>query len=133
MVEKVKIKGGRKVPKTYVPKSLSPSDRKKQVESIRKGTDRPKLKSFKGKRSTYTEEFEKKYGKKNKNREWIHKNLLRKEGQDQIIKKGMGAYYSSGSRPNQTPYSWGMARLYSVIMGGSARRVDKKIWDKYKV
>ena len=45
----------------------------------------------------------------------------------------MGAYYSSGSRPNQTPYSWGMARLYSVIMGGSARRVDKKIWDKYKV
>ena len=48
-------------------------------------------------------------------------------------KKGMGAYYSGGSRPNQTPFSWGLARLASVIMGGNARKVDKKIWDEFKV
>lgn len=132
MVDKVKIKGGRKVPKTYVPKSLSPSDKKKQVESIRKGTDRPKLKSYTSKRSSWVEKFEEKYGKKITSKSFIDKNILKKEGQEQIIKKGMGAYYSSGSRPNQTPYSWGIARLASVIMGGSARKIDKKIWDKYK-
>ena len=44
----------------------------------------------------------------------------------------MGAYYSSGSRPNQTPFSWGNARLASVIMGGPARKIDKKIWEKNK-
>jgi hypothetical protein len=44
----------------------------------------------------------------------------------------MGAYYSSGSRPNQTPMSWGRARLASVIMGGPSRRIDKDIWAKYK-
>ena len=49
------------------------------------------------------------------------------------IKKGMGAYFSSGSRPNQTPQSWSYARLASVIMGGAARKSDKKIWDKYKI
>ena len=45
----------------------------------------------------------------------------------------MGAYYSSGSRPNQTPTSWGLARLASVILNGPARRIDKTIWDKYKI
>jgi len=50
-----------------------------------------------------------------------------------IIKKGKGAFFSSGSRPNQTPFSWGLARLASVIMGGKARKVDQAIWDKYKI
>ena len=44
----------------------------------------------------------------------------------------MGAYYSSGSRPNQTPMSWGRARLASVILNGPSRRIDKNIWNKYK-
>ena len=47
--------------------------------------------------------------------------------------KGFGAYFSSGSRPNQTPMSWSLARLASVIVGGPARKVDKSIWDKYKI
>ena len=47
-----------------------------------------------------------------------------------ILNKGRGAYYSSGSRPNQTPQrTWARARLYSVIMGGPARKVDKKLWE----
>ena len=45
----------------------------------------------------------------------------------------MGAYYSSGSRPNVSARSWAYARLASVIMNGGARKVDKDIWDKYKV
>ena len=39
----------------------------------------------------------------------------------------MGAYYSSGSRPNQTPHSWGIARLASSISGGKAAAVDYNI------
>jgi hypothetical protein len=41
-----------------------------------------------------------------------------------IVQKGEGAYYSSGSRPNQTPQSWGIARLSSALTGGPAAKVD---------
>ena len=50
-----------------------------------------------------------------------------------VKKKGMGAYYSSGSRPNQTAQSWGLARMYSYILGGPTRKIDKHITDKYNV
>jgi hypothetical protein len=43
------------------------------------------------------------------------------------VKKGEGAYYSSGSRPNQTAQSWGYARLASAITGANASRVDYNI------
>jgi hypothetical protein len=128
---RTEIAKGVKVPKTYVPKSLSAADKKKQVKSILKGEKRPKLESFKSKRSPFVEQFEKKYGTKITDRAFIHKNIISKKGADLIIKKGMAAYYS-GSRPNQTAASWSNARLASVIMGGAARRVDKKIWDQYK-
>jgi hypothetical protein len=42
----------------------------------------------------------------------------------QIVKKGEGAYYSSGSRPSQTAHSWAYARLASAISGGKASKVD---------
>ena len=48
----------------------------------------------------------------------------------QIVKKGEGAYYSSGSRPNQTARSWGIARLASSITGGKASAVDYHILEK---
>ena len=47
-----------------------------------------------------------------------------------IVSKGAGAYYSSGSRPNQTAISWGRARLASSITGGKAAAVDYKILEK---
>ena len=47
-----------------------------------------------------------------------------------IVKKGQGAYYSSGSRPNQTAQSWGLARLASSITAGKAAAVDYDILDK---
>jgi hypothetical protein len=123
----------RKIPKQYLPKSLTPADRKKQKESILKGKERPKVKSFKSKRSSNVVKFEKKYGVKITDDKFINKNIIRKKGIDEILDKGRGAYFSSGSRPNQTPESWARGRLASVIMNGPARKVDIKIWNKYKV
>ena len=122
----------KKIPKQYVPKSLSAADKKKQIKSIQEGTKRPKL-DFKTKRSSYVVKFEKKYGFKINNLDRINKEIIKKKGIDQILDKGRGAYYSSGSRPNQTMASWSLARLASVIVGGPARRIDQKIWDKYKI
>lgn len=47
-----------------------------------------------------------------------------------IINKGEGAYYSSGSRPNQTAQSWGIARLASSITSGKAAARDYNILEK---
>ena len=121
----------KKINPKYVPKSLSESDKKKQIKSIKEGTDRPKT-DYKKKRSSYVVSFEKKYGEKITNDSFISKNIISKTGIDQILSKGRGAYYSAGSRPNTTAESWGRARLASVIVGGPARKVDQKIWDKYK-
>ena len=123
----------KKIPRKYVPKSLSPEDRKKQIKSIKEKTDRPKLKSFKSKRSSYAERFEKKYGTKISDFKFISKNIIKKKGIDLIMDKGRGAYYSSGSRPNQTPQSWALARLASVILKGPAYKIDKDIFEKYKI
>jgi len=121
------------IPKKYVPKDLSKKDREKQIKSIKGKTDRPKLASAKTKRSSHVVAFEKKYNKKISDKAFINKNILKNKGQEEIISKGRGAYYSQGSRPNTTPTSWALARLASVIMGGKARNVDKDIWNKYKV
>jgi len=48
----------------------------------------------------------------------------------EIVRKGEGAYYSSGSRPNQTAQSWGLARLASAVTGGKASAVDYHILEK---
>ena len=133
-MSKVKItyKGeSRLVPSTYM-KGLKGKERQKQIKSIFVGNDRPKT-SVKSKRSSWVEKFEKKYKTKITDKEFIHKNIITKTGQKKIIDKGKGAYYSSGSRPNQTPTSWGLARLASVILNGPSRKIDKKIWDKYNV
>jgi len=138
---KKSIKKSKKIPKHYVAK-LSKKDKDKQVKSIKKArksykkgvyVDRPKLKSFKSKRSSWVIKFEKKYGKKITNKTFIHNNIISRKGQELIMDKGKGAYYSSGSRPNQTGSSWTYARLASVILNGPARKYDKKIWDKYKI
>ena len=122
------------LPKKYVPKSLSEEDRKKQIKSIKEQKVRPKLDTFKSKRSSNVENFEKKYKTKISDFDFISKNILKKKGIDEIIKKGKAAYFSSGSRPNQTPTSWALARLAAVIMkNGAARKVDMAIWNKYKI
>tara|TARA_A100000171_G_C2118216_1_gene139132 strand:- start:691 stop:1080 length:390 start_codon:yes stop_codon:yes gene_type:complete len=122
----------KKIPKQYLPDSLSKADRAKQKKSIEEGKARPKVKSFKSKRSSHVERFEKRYGYKISNLTRISKEIISRTGINKILDKGMGAYYSSGSRPNQTARSWSLARLASVIMGGPARKVDADIWNKYK-
>ena len=47
-----------------------------------------------------------------------------------ILSKGRGAFYSSGSRPNQTAESWAKARLYSALSGGPAAKVDRHIMEE---
>jgi hypothetical protein len=132
-VEIGKGKNKKKVPETYVPKTLSKEDKKKQEKSILEGKKRPKLESFKSKRSTWAEKFEKKYKTKITNKKFINDNILKNKGQELVLAKGKKAYFTSGSRPNQNPFSWAYARLASVIMGGNARKIDKDIWEKYKV
>tara|TARA_R100001440_G_scaffold25806_1_gene41958 strand:+ start:97 stop:480 length:384 start_codon:yes stop_codon:yes gene_type:complete len=122
-----------KINPKYVPKSLSESDKKKQIKSIKEKTDRPKLKSAKTKRSVHVIKFEKRYNKKITNDAWISKNLLSREGIKQILKKGVAAYYNAGSRPNTTPAQWSRARLASALTGGGAAKVDRAILTKYKV
>lgn len=43
---------------------------------------------------------------------------------EKIVRKGRGAYFSSGSRPNTTPSSWAFARLASAVTGGRSSCVD---------
>ena len=128
---KISYKGEtRNIPENYL-KGLNKTDRQKQIKSIFEGKIRPKTKAEE-KKSKFVIDFEKKYKTKITDEDFIHKNIITRTGQKQIIKKGMGAYFSSGSRPNQSPMSWALARLASVIVGGPARKVDKKIWEKYK-
>lgn len=128
---KVTYKGKtRDIPAQYL-KGLKGEDRKKQIKSIFEGTIRPDTKAPQ-KRSSHVIKFEKKYGKKITDEKFIHENIISRTGQKKIMDKAMGAYFSGGSRPNQTPSSWAYARLASVITGGPARKVDKNIWEKYR-
>ena len=128
-----------KIPRKYVPKYLTKKDKIKQYKEImrskkmykkRKYHVRDKIKSFKTKKSKHKSKFMKMYNLKEEEltlSKISNKTRCKKKGLKKIINKGMGAYYSSGSRPNQTPYSWGVARLYSALTGGPASKIDKKI------
>ena len=128
---KITYKGEtRNIPAQYL-KGLKGKDREKQIKSIFEGTIRPTTKAPE-KRSSHVIKFEKKYNKKITDEDFIHKNIITRTGQKKIMDKAMGAYFSGGSRPNQTPSSWAYARLASVITGGGARKVDIKIWNQYR-
>ncbi len=49
-----------------------------------------------------------------------------------VYKKGLGAFYSSGSRPGMTSHQWAMARVNSFLKGGKARQVDAAQWERVK-
>lgn len=119
------------IPKKYIA-GLKGKEKRAQIKSIFEQTDRPKT-SAKEKRSKWIIKFEKKYNKKITDTSWINKNIISVYGQNKILNKGRGAYYSSGSRPNQTADSWAYARLASVIMDGPSRKYDINIWNKHKV
>ena len=42
-----------------------------------------------------------------------------------VYKRGLGAYYSSGSRPKTSSHAWAMGRVKSFVTGkGGARKAD---------
>jgi hypothetical protein len=141
-------KGGRprkyikhNLPKHYV-SGLSLKDKKKQIRSIRKSkkdyknkryVTRSKLKSYRNKKSNWTSQFRKLYPDAKTISDISKQTKIPKKALLAVKKKGMGAYYSSGSRPNQTAESWGLARMYSYILGGPTRKIDDEITQKYKV
>jgi hypothetical protein len=141
MSDKVKVtyKGEtRNIPKRYV-EGLKGAERTAQIKSIFEGKPRPKT-SFKSKESGWTKKFNDKYGDQLDKLKGgrSKKNIAKVTGIpvkaiNEVFKKGEAAYYSGGSRPNQTPQSWAYARVYSYILGGNARKVDAEITKKYNV
>jgi hypothetical protein len=129
------------IPKKYLPNSLTKKDKKEQYKELLKSRrlylkgkyfTRKHLNSYKHKTSKHILNAFKLYDIKDMN---INKNLSSKTGCSikalkAIVNKGMGAYYSSGSRPNQTAESWGKARLASAITGGKASKIDFHIIKK---
>jgi hypothetical protein len=125
----------------YLPKRLTRKDKTKQSKELimsrrlyRKGIyhARPKVESFKSKKSPHITNAEKIYhvDKIGATNALAKATGCSKKALAKIINKGAGAYYSSGSRPNQTAQSWGIARLASSITGGKAAAVDYHILEE---
>ena len=130
------------VPKRYIPKRLSKKDRKQQRNQLKKSRKlykkgkyhtRKKVKSFKSKTSNHITNAKRIY----KMDAIVVDDILAEKtgcdliGLEKIVSKGRGAYFSSGSRPNQTSESWGIARLASSITGGKSSQQDFKILEQY--
>jgi len=127
-----------KIPNRYIPQHLSGKDKRIQLKMLKKSRrmyknkkyfTRKKVASFKNKKSSHVQNAERIYSVKNvtPSQELARKTGCSLHALNKIVKKGEGAYYSSGSRPNQTARSWGLARLASSITGGNAAIVDFNI------
>ena len=125
----------------YLPKKLTKKDKKKQTKMLiksrrlyKKGSyfTRKNINSFKSKKSQHIIKAEKIYNvdKIGATQELSKATRCSKNALAKIINKGAGAYFSSGSRPNQSAQSWGLARLASAITGGKAAAVDYNILEK---
>ena len=129
------------IPLKYLPWRLSTKDRKRQLRQLKISRNaykkhiyitRSKVKSYKSKKSQHLLKAQKIYKLKNIS---VNANLSKKTGcsikaLNKIVNKGRGAYFSSGSRPNQSAESWGLARLASSITGGKAAAVDYSILEQ---
>ena len=128
-----------RVPMRYVPRALSRKDRRKQIAMLKRSRRlykrgeyygrTMKLKSYPHVASKHVVVARRMY---HVDRIVPGAALAAATGCSvgslhKIVKKGEGAFYSSGSRPNQSPQSWGYARLASAITGGKAAAVDYAI------
>jgi DNA-binding Xre family transcriptional regulator len=125
----------------YLPKKLTKKDKSSQIKMLKKSRrlykkntyyTRKKVSSFQSKKSPFITRAEKIY---NVDKIVVNDKLARvtgcsKSALKKIISKGEGAYFSSGSRPNQTAQSWGIARLASSLTSGKAAAVDYSILEK---
>ena len=127
-----------KVPVRYVPKRLTNKDKKKQIRMLmmsrrlykkKKYYTRKEVPSYKSKTSSHIKDACRIYKVENvdPNKELAMKTGCTIGALRKIVSKGEGAYFSSGSRPNQTAQSWGLARLASSITGGKSAAVDYEI------
>lgn len=127
--------------KRYLPDTLSRRDKTRQRKELTKSRKlykqhkyytRKSVKSFTSKPSKHVVRARRLYGVDNikPTRELSKQTGCSLKGLRQIVRKGEGAYFSSGSRPNQTAQSWGHARLASAITGGNASAVDFHIINK---
>jgi hypothetical protein len=125
----------------YLPKTLSKKDKLKQLKMLQKSRTlykkqsyftRSKLASFKNKPSKHILKARKIYGITSivPSKELSLKTGCSMDALKQIVKRGEGAYYSSGSRPNQTAKSWGYGRLASALTSGKSAAVDYSILQK---
>ena len=130
-----------KLPTKYLPSLKQIKDSAKQVKMLMKSRKqykkgkfftRKKIKSYKSKPSNHITDARKIYGIQNitPNNELARKTGCSLSALKQIVRKGQGAYFSSGSRPNQTSQSWGLARLASSITAGKSAAVDYDILEK---
>ena len=129
-----------KFPLKYVPDQLTKKDKEKQVNMLVKSRNLYKQNkyytrkhvSYPSKTSSHVMNAYRIYDIKSMtpNNELAQKTGCTISALQKIVKKGEGAYYSSGSRPNQTPQSWGLARLASAITSGKAAAVDYDILDE---
>ena len=126
---------------TYVPETLTPRDRRRQLSMLKnsrnlykKGTfyTRNKVSSFTSKPSKHVAKALQLYSLEHivPNKEMVKATGCSKKILEGVIKKGEGAYYSSGSRPNQTAQSWAYARLASAVTGGPASVIDYHLISK---
>ena len=133
------MKGKIRVPLRYVPRTLSRKDRRKQIAMLKRSRRLYKRGEFYG-RTTKLKSYPHTVSKHVvAARRMYHVDrivpstaLAAATGYSvgalqKIVNKGEGAFYSSGSRPNQSPQSWGYARLASAITGGKAAGVDYAI------
>jgi hypothetical protein len=122
-------------PKKYVPKSLTHRDAKRYAKELRRSrksykkgkyVTRKKVSSYSHRKSKHILRARRIYGVDDvvPSRELAQKTMCSLKALKQIVRKGEGAYYSSGSRPNQTAQSWGYARLASAVTGGKSAAVD---------
>jgi DNA-binding Xre family transcriptional regulator len=125
----------------YLPKNLTRKDKGVQSKMLMKSRrlykkgkfyTRKAIPSFKSKKSPHILKAMKIYNvdKIGATNELAKATGCSKSALAKIINKGQGAYYSSGSRPNQTSQSWGLARLASSITSGKAAAVDYNILEE---
>ena len=122
----------------YLPKRLTRKDKTSYLRELKKSRKmykkgkyhtRRRVSSFKSKPSSHISTAKKMYGVDaiGATDSLAKATGCTKDALSQIITKGEGAYYSSGSRPNQTAQSWGIARLASAITSGKSAAVDYNI------
>lgn len=125
----------------YMPRRLTKKDKNlykreilKSRKLYKKGVyhTRRRVLSFKSKGSRHVITAKRMYhvDKIGATDELAHATGCRKSALAKIINKGKGAYFSSGSRPNQTARSWGVARLASAITSGKSAVIDYHILEK---